>query len=53
MALIEANPKELQVKGKFDVKTKDGPGWPHPVVLGGRLYLRDQQHLHCYNIKKS
>ncbi len=53
MALIEANSKELQVKGKFDVKTKDGPGWPHPVVLGGRLYLRDQQHLHCYNIKKS
>lgn len=53
MALIEANPKELQVKGKFDVKSKDGPGWPHPVVLDGRLYLRDQQHLHCYNIKKS
>ena len=53
MALIEANPKELQVKGKFDVKTKDGPGWPHPVVLNGRLYLRDQQNLHCYNIKKS
>lgn len=53
MALIEANPKELQVKGKFDVKTKDGPGWPHPVVLDGRLYLRDQQNLHCYNIKKS
>ncbi len=53
MALIEANPKGLQVKGKFDVKTKDGPGWPHPVVLDGRLYLRDQQNLHCYNIKKS
>lgn len=53
MALIEANPKELQVKGKFDVKTKDGPGWPHPVVSGGKLYLRDQTHLHCYDIKKS
>lgn len=53
MALIEANPKELQVKGKFDVKTKDGPGWPHPVVSDGKLYLRDQTHLHCYDIKKS
>lgn len=53
MALIEANPKEFQVKGKFDVKTHDGPGWPHPVVSDGKLYLRDQQHLHCYDIKKS
>jgi hypothetical protein len=25
--------------------------WTHPVVAGGRLYLRDQALLHAYNVK--
>ncbi len=53
MALIEATPKEYHLKGQFKIKTKHGESWPHPVVLDGKLYLRDQHNLHCYNVKKS
>lgn len=52
MALIEATPAEYRLKGHFKIKTKNGESWPHPVVLDGKLYLRDQQNLHCYNVKK-
>lgn len=53
MALIEATPSDYHLKGTFKIKTKHSASWPHPVVLDGKLYLRDQQNLHCYNIKKS
>lgn len=51
MALIEANPKEYKLKGKFKIKTHNGESWPHPVIAGGKLYLRDQDELLCYDIK--
>ena len=52
MALIEANPKEYNLKGKFKIATKNGESWPHPVIAGGKLYLRDQDVLNCYDVKK-
>ncbi len=52
MALIEATPTDYHLKGQFRIKTKNSESWPHPVVLDGKLYLRDQQNLHCYNVKE-
>jgi outer membrane protein assembly factor BamB len=52
MALIEANPKEYKVTGKFKIAINNGKSWPHPVIAGGKLYLRDQNELICYNIKQ-
>jgi outer membrane protein assembly factor BamB len=52
MALIEANPKEYKVTGQFKIGINNGKSWPHPVIAGGKLYLRDQNELICYNIKK-
>jgi outer membrane protein assembly factor BamB len=26
--------------------------WTHPVVSGGRLFLRDQDHIYCYDVRK-
>lgn len=52
MALIEATPKEYRLKGKFKIKTHNAESWPHPVIAGGKLYLRDQNDLLCYDIKK-
>ncbi|MFN0020704.1 MAG: PQQ-binding-like beta-propeller repeat protein [Pirellulaceae bacterium] len=51
MALIEANPKEYKLKGTFKIKTQNGQSWPHPVIAGGKLYLRDQNDMLCYDIK--
>lgn len=51
MALIEANPKEYKLKGKFKIATHNAESWPHPVIAGGKLYLRDQDDLLCYDVR--
>lgn len=50
MALVEATPKGYNLKGSFTIASVNGKSWPHPVIAGKRLYLRDQDQLHCYNI---
>jgi outer membrane protein assembly factor BamB len=52
MALIEATPKAYRLKGQFKIASHNGESWPHPVIAGGKLYLRDQDELLCYDIKK-
>jgi outer membrane protein assembly factor BamB len=52
MALIEASPREYNLKGSFKLATRNGESWPHPVIADGRLYLRDQQNLLCYDIRR-
>jgi outer membrane protein assembly factor BamB len=51
VALIEATPDGYREKGRFDQPYRsDKNSWPHPVVIGGRLYLRDQDVLLCYDV---
>ncbi len=52
MALVAATPKEFQEKGQFKIPGVDQPSWSHPVVTGGKLYLREQDALLCYDVKK-
>lgn len=52
MALMDANPRKFALKGQFKIKTVHAESWSHPVILEGKLYLRDQDDLHCYNIGK-
>ncbi|MFO0878771.1 MAG: PQQ-binding-like beta-propeller repeat protein [Gemmataceae bacterium] len=52
MALIEATPKEYRLKGSFKLASVRGPSWPHPVVAGGKMYIRDRDVLLCYDISK-
>ncbi|MEM7392341.1 MAG: PQQ-binding-like beta-propeller repeat protein, partial [Verrucomicrobiota bacterium] len=51
VALIEATPEEYRLKGTFKPKYVSGPSWSHPVVVNGRLYLREKDKLMCYDIK--
>ena len=51
IALIEATPESYQLKGSFRMATNNGKSWPHPVIHNGKLYLRDQDALLCYNIR--
>ena len=52
MLLIEPNPKEYIERGRFEQPDRSSsPAWPHPVVANGKLYLRDQDLLLCYNVK--
>jgi outer membrane protein assembly factor BamB len=52
MALIEATPRQYKLKGKFKIASHNGESWPHPVIAGGKLYLRDQDELLVYDVRK-
>jgi outer membrane protein assembly factor BamB len=52
VALVVASPEAYTEKGRFKQPEKtDKPAWPYPVVANGRLYLRDQNLLWCYDVK--
>ncbi|HVE41617.1 MAG TPA: PQQ-binding-like beta-propeller repeat protein [Planctomycetota bacterium] len=51
MALVEATPKEYREHGRFKIDNLGRPSWAHPVVAGGRLYLRNQERLAAYDVK--
>jgi outer membrane protein assembly factor BamB len=51
MALIEASPTAFKLKGAFNVPLSN-PGWQHPVIYHGRLYVRGNDQILCYDIKQ-
>jgi len=53
VALIEATPDEYRLKGVFRPEFVSSPSWAHPVITGGRLYLREQDRLMCYDLRQN
>jgi outer membrane protein assembly factor BamB len=52
MTLLEPSPKEYIEDGRFDPPDRSrANAWTHPVIANGKLYLRDQDVLLCYDIK--
>jgi outer membrane protein assembly factor BamB len=52
VVMIEASPSGYKELGRFNQPDRSGKqSWPHPVVAGGKLYLRDQATLLCYDLK--
>jgi hypothetical protein len=50
--LVEANPNEYVEHGRLDQPHRSGQSaWPHPIIANGKLYLRDQDRLFCYEVK--
>ena len=52
MGLVEATPTGYKEKGRFRITQESLPTWTHPVVAGGRLYLRDQDTIYAYDVKE-
>ncbi|MDF1811454.1 MAG: PQQ-binding-like beta-propeller repeat protein [Verrucomicrobiales bacterium] len=58
LTLISANPEGYKEHGRFILdpqspnRNPQGRIWTHPLVIGGKLYLRDQEFIHCYDVKK-
>lgn len=54
--LIEASPEGWKQAGRFTLSPQTerrkprGRIWVHPVIANGKLYLRDQQFIHCYDV---
>jgi len=52
MFLVEATPEKYIERGRFNQPDRSGQNaWPHPVIANGRMYLRDQDLLLCYDVK--
>lgn len=51
-ALATCSPAGLEIKGQVKVDG-EGPSWAHPTVIGGRLYLRYDQNLYCFDVRAS
>jgi outer membrane protein assembly factor BamB len=53
MALVVATPAGYQEKGQFEQPDRSSANsWSHPVIAHGKLYLRDQDILLCYDVKQ-
>jgi len=51
VGLAEATPEGYKEKGRFKIADQGWPSWAHPVVIGGRLYVRNWGLLTAYDIK--
>ena len=50
VALIEATPESYKLHGSFKPEFQQRESWAHPVIVDGKLYLREQDKLMCYDI---
>ena len=51
VGLAEAAPGAYKETGRFKIADQGLPSWAHPVVSGGRLYIRNQGTLAAFDIK--
>lgn len=52
VGLVEATPTGYKEKGRFRIQQGSLPTWAHPVVAGGRLYIRDQDTIYAFDVKE-
>lgn len=52
VGLVEATPAGYREKGRFRIPQGSLPTWTHPVIAGGRLYLRDQDTIYAYDVRE-
>lgn len=52
LALVEATPREYRLKGVLEPEYQEDKSWSHPVIVDGLLYLREQDKLMCYDLRK-
>lgn len=57
VVLIGATPDDWQEHGRFTLtpqterRKEKGRIWTHPVIVNGKLYLRDQDLVYCFDIR--
>ena len=57
VALVEASPTGWKEVSRFTlspqtkIRSASGKVWTHPVISHGKLYLRDQDLIYCYDVK--
>jgi hypothetical protein len=53
VAMMDATPDGYRERGRFDQPNRsNNAAWAHPVVVDGRLYLRDQGMMLVYDLRQ-
>jgi outer membrane protein assembly factor BamB len=52
VGLVEATPTAYREKGRFRIQQDNLPTWAHPVIAGGRLYIRDQDTIYAFDVRE-
>jgi outer membrane protein assembly factor BamB len=50
VGLAEATPAGYKEISRFTIQRNEFPTWTPPVIADGKMYLREQDNLYCYNI---
>ena len=50
VGLAEPNPGGYREHGRFEIRKGRLPTWSHPVVSGGKLFIRDQDAIYAYDV---
>lgn len=51
VALADADHAAYAENGRFKIDNLGRPAWAHPVVAGGKLYIRNMQRLTAYDVR--
>jgi outer membrane protein assembly factor BamB len=52
MILVDATAEEYRQRGVFPIPDPGSYSWSHPVIANGRLYVREQDHLLAYDVRR-
>ncbi len=52
VALVEATPLSYREKGRFRIQQDSLPTWAHPIIAGGRFYIRDQDTIYAFDVRQ-
>ncbi len=50
VGLAEASSQGYKEKGHFTIEDRGRPSWAHPVVCGGKLLIRNQNDMYCFDV---
>jgi outer membrane protein assembly factor BamB len=50
VGLVEPTPQGYREHGRFSISAGRLPTWSHPIVSGGKLFLRDQDTIYAYDV---
>jgi outer membrane protein assembly factor BamB len=53
VVMIAATPSGYEEKGSFTIPDVRDPSWAHLAIADGRLYVREQDALYCYDVRQA
>jgi len=53
VVLVEASPAGYAEKGSFTIPDVRDPSWAHLAIADGRLYVREQDAVYCYDVRQA